>query len=402
MFKNILIKTSIIFIVLSYMLDPTGELYNLKYISTGIVFIIFTFIAFFSLRELTFSQLQFIYLFIYCFIIPIYGTAITFFYSDLTTYLDSSYIGFSICLILLAPIVVIEKGFFFHLLIDSVRILSYIIIIILFSFIYDGDQLGISQFFIDHKSMLVGFREYAGITTYYLYFTAAPLLLILVSYDAFRLMENRNFISFFSFIVSAIALFLSGTRFNMLIAILILPFVIFIYKYKKKYLFTYTLIFFLLIGIVFQNSFTNSFFDSKESSNNVKTGYLDYYSSIFSDPSFFLFGQGFNGQDWSYKFKNMLLTFSNEGTKTELTYLELIRVFGIVIGSLINISLLCIPFFIYWRYKKINYKFVSVTLYLISAALNPYLFSTNGVIIFLFILTEFNKQTIDNFNNKVI
>lgn len=393
MFKNLVIKVSLVFIIFSYMIDPTGEFFHLKYISTGIACVLFFIFGLSNLNKLQICKLQFIYLLFFCIIMPIYGSVITFLYSNLTLYLDSSYIGFSLFLLLLSPIAILEKEHFFKALLISLRVLTAIIILVLISFIYDGDQFGISQFFIEHKSMFVGFREYAGITTYYLYFTASPLLLILLTYDTSNLINKKSINSFFSFIITTTALFLTGTRFNMLIAIIILPITLSIKNFKLKHVLTYSLIILIMIVLIFQNSFTSSFFDAKEVSNSVKTGYFEDYSIILSKPSTLLFGQGFNAQDWSYTFKNMLLKSSNEGTKTELTYFELIRVFGILIGSLIIVLITLIPFFIYREYKQMNFKFLATTIYLISSALNPYIFSTNGVLFFMFFLSEFKNET---------
>lgn len=399
--KNLIITALFVFIILSYMIDPTGEFFHLKYISTGIACLIFIILGIFNIYKFRISNLQLIYIISFCIIMPIYGTIITFFNSNLSTFIDSSYIGFSIFLLLLLPIALFQKNVFFQSLLISLRLLTGIIILVLISFIYDGDQIGISQFFIEHKSMFVGFREYAGITTYYLYFTASPLLLILITYDAHRFINKKNLNNFLPFVITSSALFLTGTRFNMLIAIIILPTLLFINQFKLKYVVTYTFLLLMTLVVLFQNSFTSSFFDTKEDSNSVKTGYFEDYAIILSSPNTILFGQGFNAQDWSFIFKKMLIKSYNEGTKTELSYFELFRVFGIFIGSLIIILLWLIPFFIYRKYKSIHYKFLAIVTYLISSALNPYLFSTNGVLIFIFIISEFKNQDVGSSNFKL-
>ena len=394
-----LINILLVFLILSYMLDPTGELFNLKYLSTGLIFLIATINCVIKYKKVNLNKLQLSYITLFCIIMPIYGSAITFIHSNFKSFLDSSYIGFSVLLILLLPILFLENIKYIQALIISLRVLTILIIIILLSFIYDGDQLGISNFFIEHKSMFVGFREYGGISTYYLYFTASPLLLILISYDSYMLLYKKRVKHFLLFLLSVFALFLTGTRFNMLISILILPSILFISNFKMKHLLIYTFILITSTFIIFQNSFTSSFFDSKEESNSVKTGYFNDYISILSKPDMLLFGQGYNAQEWSMNFKNMLIRSYNEGSKTELSYLELVRVYGLIVGTILIISLFIIPLLVYKKYKKINYIIFAIFIYLINSALNPYLFSTNGVLFTLFFLIELENKPL-LFNDK--
>ena len=56
-----------------------------------------------------------------------------------------------------------------------------------------------------------------------------------------------------------------------------------------------------------------------------------------------LFGQGFNAHYWSGDFKALMARSGNDGTKTELTYLEFIRVFGVFFGMLLNLLIFYIP-----------------------------------------------------------
>ena len=112
-----------------------------------------------------------------------------------------------------------------------------------------------------------------------------------------------------------------------------------------------------------------------------------------------LFGQGYNAQEWSMNFKNMLIRSYNEGSKTELSYLELVRVYGLIVGTILIISLFIIPLLVYKKYKKINYIIFAIFIYLINSALNPYLFSTNGVLFTLFFLIELENKPL-LFNDK--
>ena len=110
--------------------------------------------------------------------------------------------------------------------------------------------------------------------------------------------------------------------------------------------------------------------------NAVKLGYLPHYLRVLDDPLTLLFGQGFNAHVWSADVREML----PEGSSiTELTYLDLLRVFGLV-GAVPTLALLA-----YLRLSRRSYRsahpFVgaAVFLYALLAVGNPYLFSSNGM-----------------------
>jgi hypothetical protein len=384
--KNIIHFLTLFLLFISLIFDATGEFYNLKYYSVILTFLVFGFDFLLNFKNREFSKIQILYLFIFCIFIPFYGLIVTFINTNLLNLTDTSYIGFSITIILLIPILFISKEFYIKTFIYSLRILMLTIYAILISFIFNGDAFGISQFFIEHKSMLMGFREYAGIPTYYIYFTASPLLIILVTYDSYSLLNKFTIKNFFIFFLSIISIFLTGTRFNMLVAILILPVSLILNKYSLSRIFINVIIFGFFLIIISNNKFTSSFFTASEDSNNAKIGYLESYMPIFSNPKYILLGQGFNAHDWSPEFKTLLAKSGNDGTKTELTYIEFFRVFGIFFGLLLNIIVFVMPVLLYYYYKRFNYFVVGLMVYLISSSINPYFFSTNGVLIFLLFL----------------
>lgn len=386
-------KFSLLFLMISLMIDPTGDFYNFKYISALLAF--FVFWIYFIKEKHTFSlnSGQVLIFVVFCILMPIYGIVVTFIYSDFGKINDSSYLGFSMLLLLLLPVTFAEPKMFFKTFIFALRSLSVMTVLILISFVYDTDSLGIAQFFIDKKSMLVGFREYAGIQTYFLYFTAAPLLIILVAFDSYRLINRITVDNILLFILSALSIFLTGTRFNMLMAIIILPAMIIIYKFSVKKIVLFASLALGFFVILFQSSFISSFFSLSDGSNSVKLGYFDSYADIFKNPEVLLLGQGFNAYDSSILFKNMLMKFSNEGVKTELTLIEMFRVFGIFFGSFFNLIIILVPYFLYKKFKEINFVIVGIVFYLVSSLMNPYIFSTNGVLVFLFILVMLQSNT---------
>jgi hypothetical protein len=116
-------------------------------------------------------------------------------------------------------------------------------------------------------------------------------------------------------------------------------------------------------------------FDPNEASNSVKLLMLNDYAAIFSDPSNLVFGKGLGSYEyWSgrgYKFD------------TELTYLEIIRNFGLLLGGLM-ILLLIYPivyaFILHRSYKEKNIV-LAYAAYLVMSMSNPLLFSSMGILI---------------------
>src|ERR1700744_1802677 len=97
--KNGILKGCLLFFFLSFMLDPTGDFFHLKYISTILIFLVFGFKFFSNLPKICFKKLQLAYLLMFCIIVPIYGTIVAFVHTNLNNFTDTSYIGFSIMLI---------------------------------------------------------------------------------------------------------------------------------------------------------------------------------------------------------------------------------------------------------------------------------------------------------------
>ena len=102
---------------------------------------------------------------------------------------------------------------------------------------------------------------------------------------------------------------------------------------------------------------------------------------IFSQNQNLLIGQGFNAQEWSAPLKSML-TQTAGATKTELTYVEVIRVFGVFIGIIFLFSLVMIAKNLKNIPQKYNLEFLypGFVIYLINCSINPYLISSIGAL----------------------
>lgn len=222
--------------------------------------------------------------------------------------------------------------------------------------------LGIRSYFTDYQ-----FQQ--------IYFVTSPLLLISIAYYSDKAVRSGFFSwnSFFAFI-SVVAMVFAGTRSNMIGPFLILASVIFL-STKNKILYSTVLILaFLLFLSVFYSAIIGVL-SLQEASNSAKISLLGDYVDIFNDPINLIFGQGFGSYYyWEIRGYHYI---------SELSYLELIRVYGLVLGTIMaGLILYPILFVIASRCEfPSRAAVIGFTVYMAIAALNPLIFSSLGMTI---------------------
>ena len=330
------------------------------------------------------------------FIMPIHGSLLYLFHSNGGDFRDTSYIA-SAVLLLLTYLYwnrnVVEFGI--RSLIICLRILSGVILLATYNYFF-GMNSWVS-FFTEKNVAIVGFREYGGVVLPYIYFLASPMLIFLLAFDWDKLRTSFSPKRLLIFMCTTLVLFFSGTRAHMLIAVLYVPVYFLITASIKSKIWAFAVITLASIYI-FQFEATlglvKDAFSTKEASNLAKISMFTNYGSIFSDPLTLLLGQGYNAHEWSSEFASMI-AMEDYASKTELTYLELIRVYGLfltfwflVFLSRVLVRLRALPREKLWLYS-------GMCIYLINAAFNPYLFSVNGMLplgLSLAVIIEDNKR----------
>lgn len=119
--------------------------------------------------------------------------------------------------------------------------------------------------------------------------------------------------------------------------------------------------------------------EEKEASNVVKFGHLTSYWQLFDEhPIYFLFGQGPGTAFYSEGFNQVVY-------KTEWSYLELLRCFGIF--SLGIVFVFFKPLVTFWKQRNLDdftyCMFWSYLSYLAIAGTNPLIMSSTGMITLL-------------------
>ena len=234
-----------------------------------------------------------------------------------------------------------------------------------------------------YQIFLIGERSYDPDvdSLWSIYFVTSPLLVIPIAYYIHLFYLNKNKLYLIFFLINVIAMFLAGTRNNMIVSIIV-PVILFFYYTHSKLL--VLIVSMSLFGSVlyFNVDIIQAMFSLNEPSNETKFGLLSDYAKIFSDPITLLFGQGLGSDHfWESRGKFYFIT--------ELTYLEIYRNFGLIMGAFLNVLILLPIFFFYFKKytKDYFYLILAYFFYLIMSATNPIFFMSMGMIFFSIILS---------------
>jgi hypothetical protein len=397
-------KFVIFFIWFAAIFDPIGNVFGLRYLAMGFFLLNLALIPMFSKTRFVDVYWRGTFILVLSVIMPLYGYLIYLFHTRGGDFIDTSYLASG--LLILYSLLYCSKDITESALRTMILILRILVFVIFFSTLLQTINSDILNFFTERNVAIIGFRNYAGIQFPYIYFLASPLLIFLLVYDLDRMVENFSFLHFIFFFFSSVALILSGTRAHMLMPFLVIP-IYFLMKTSLVKKIVYLQVFLLIFIIAFFLNDTifnllKEFFSTKEGSNEIKISLLSGYVEIFSNPFTFLFGQGYNAQEWSSVLRTMIV-MENKASKTELTYIEILRVYGVFFFTLFI-------FMLYFLLKKLksfsNYYwlYLSFTLYLLNSSINPYLFSTNGMLPFGIVLAvvyfESRNTRLSNIESK--
>lgn len=312
----------------------------------------------------------------FCYLMPIWGLIVYVIRGDGTFEItDTSYISFALIFSIINFLGTEKRQ-------ESFKKASILVGLAFSVFLmYVGYELVVSNtstaidFVLNNEIARVSFREYAGISIPYVYFFASTLLIIPLSVLYFEIQSNKgNNFSNVLFLLILFAFFLSGTRSH--IAIGFLLFIGYVYK-KGGVVRSICLVAIVCVVMVYGDisSVIMSMFSSQEDNNALKISMLSLYAEIFNDPLTIFIGQGYQGVSWSSELQKMV---QETATKTELTFLELFRVYGAILPSFILVMFGRL--FLKKMRDEYKYKKMILLLLILDSALNPHLFSTYGAL----------------------
>jgi len=230
------------------------------------------------------------------------------------------------------------------------------------------------SFFTTSSIAVLGFREYGPITLPYVFVISSPLLILGCAMMALDKSVKLPTAMFF-FGLFFVALFLSGTRSHQLISLALL--LIFLFSRYGKVIGTVSSFIVTVVVLGYASMLILQMLSLNEVNNQHKLSMFSTYAEIFNSSATFVFGQGFNAATWSNELRQ-IVSLEIGATKTELTYIEIFRVFGFPISVLILGAL----FFLLRDSEKQgggpDWLRIGIGLQLLNASINAYLFSFNG------------------------
>lgn len=383
MTKNRIISIAIFLLWFAAVFDPIGNVFFLRYIALAAAIaaiLIFGLYSQILSRENSLRKTLTIYI---SFLMPIYGLSLCLIHGGVgAEFRDTSYLAAGVLFFLsliYSDESLVKTGI--QAMIFPLRILSLLIFIVYGAMISEFNQDWLS-FFTERSVAFFGFRQYAGIELPYIYFLASPLLVYLIAYDLNKLFSDHKAKYVPLVCLSILAYAFSGTRSHQLLAIASIPTFYILLHSKHKILSLYFILLSIFIGLsIFNFEILESMFSTEEASNSLKIALVDGFLDIFDSPIAFIFGQGFNAHTWSMQYMDMLgVGDGNIASKTEWTYIELVRVYGIV-GALPFFVLLGILIYRLARTSnKYRWLLPAFLIHLADSATNPYIFSTNGML----------------------
>lgn len=236
----------------------------------------------------------------------------------------------------------------------------------------------------------MGEREYGGgLRLLMVYFVTSPMLVMAIAFyfHRARFATEARTKAWFYFVtaVNVAGMILAGTRNNLAVAVMSPIVLHFMFARDKILHGILALGFATLIVVVFVEQIFN-LLDPTEFSNQLKLALLSQYGTILDDPMTLLFGHGLGAyQFWDARGDYFYIS--------ELTYLELVRNFG-VFGAAAMLALLFYPIvhaFLLDRNFPYKHIIVAYAFYLLMCASNPNMFSSMGILILAIILATISR-----------
>ena len=356
----------ILVIIVAY-LDPVNYL-GLRSILLAISAILYPFLVVRYLSELNKN----IFITFFILYLPLYGLLNYIMRGgQFISFKDTSYLSTSL---VVALIVYLSKNNVF-LFIKCTRIISFVFALLI-CFVAAELMFTKSSNIIDvllaNEIGRISFRSYGGIELPYIYLYASPLLLLPLGIILNKSYSNEITIAIIlESLFYIVAIFMSGTRSHMVLAFL--ASIILAYRINRFFFLPLLVLSVFILGDINLEVITGMF-SLEDGSNSFKSSMVPVYLDMLLNEDVFVFGQGFNAQSWSLDLQK-IIHVSQGATKSELTYFEFFRVFGVLNAI----------FFYSWMFIKLcdrkSLFFLPLMFLLFDAVLNPHLFSTYGAVV---------------------
>lgn len=357
---------SIFIFILVLLLDPTNQIIKLK---EELLFILtIQFLLFYKK-----IKKKYLIIFLLYYLIPnIYASMTSFFnnipynFDVMKTALLGGLIG--IFLIILSPV---DKEDLLKITIKSLKIYSIIYLIIVVAYLICPLEIKtkIYEYSMNYKNMMIAPQIVFGYLPMIFYKTS-PVLIIYFSY----LLYNQKYK--FSILIGFL-LIMSGTAANLLSMILVICFYL-VALILKNLTIESRIIIFGILSIIGIFLLYEIIFSSKDAGNTIKykdlLGYLKFWTENIEK---LIFGSGLGSSFYSYGRDEIVYA-------TEMTYFEIIRIYGIILSSII-VAVLLYPLTKLIKNKNLEWLFISYLAYLFIGGTNPLIMSSTGSLVLILV-----------------
>lgn len=358
-----LLITTIFFVAV---FDPTNFLSMRNFVFMAIAIVAFLTV----LHSCKIERNLILYWSIFCLFLPVYGLFVFSIRSgNLLNFNDFSY--FSAGLIALTAIFFSKYENFVYglkLLIYTGIFVAFFILLFAFMHITGNEFAGLMS---ENNWGFVGFRDRFDLKMPYIHMLSQPLMIPAFVYLVWRFYYYSEKYHALAIFIIFVATIIADSRTFLFVEIFIVY--MFFINSRESLISRVSLHVTGVLLVVLFVIYLSTFY-SVSIRDTGRLSDLVMYLKIFHNESNIFFGQGLHAKIWSTDFASMLGRV--ESTRTEFTYLEIIRVFGLF--SLIFFSY---TIFLLWSLYKINIvPFLMILSLFVIASTNPYLFSMNGII----------------------
>jgi hypothetical protein len=258
--------------------------------------------------------------------------------------------------------------------------------IFLYAITFNDDALRGSLWLIGDTYTIFGLaeRSYGSLSYQLVYFHTSPLLVAAVAYFCYQSLGSMGWARFWNvllLLLNVCGMLLSGTRNNMIIGLL-MPLMIIAWCKGTKVRFAIVVALAVVLSVGLGYGVVQAMLSPDEVSNTIKLLYFRDYSAIFSNWLTLLFGQGFGASFFS-------TALGTRVSVTELTYVEFIRVYGVIMACIFYVLLLY-PLRVLWNQeaRADHYLFLGYVGYLYLCTANPLLMSSSGMLVLAIVLVK--------------
>src|SRR5580658_235122 len=385
---NKLLQLILFALLLVAVFDPGDQVTHLKVpLFVGLWVIFFVGLLISKERIPTIAPSLLMYIFVFALFLPLVSILWYYVRGGHAASFDGFQYLKSFLFLTLAAVLVAKK-------IDAIRLLNIVLTLLSFVIIVTEILISTQPGLIDllwpigdaYDLFSMGERTYGGFSYYYVYPHTAPLLVLSLAYFAYRSATSKSrarYLHVALLLVNVVAMLCSGTRNDMIFA-LITPLLVFIWysdKNQRRALFALLLVGAVTAGI-YASDIIRAMADPDNESNAIRLMHLRDYSMMFSDPKTLLFGQGLGSYFYSSG-------FGTETSITELTYLEFIRNFGLII-AIIYYGLLLYPIrkLRNQTFKEMHFLILAYVAYLMICVSNPLLVSSSGMLVLAIVISK--------------